>query len=94
VLLDLFEFDTVVLWTYNTALNNLIWDKPSRNLETKAETADQPGKVYKTVDPMTNTHTFSKGQYLCPRNLQGLSLHSFIGHTVCWGLGMGPTNLH
>jgi hypothetical protein len=51
---------------YNTALHNLIWRKPLGNLETKAKTADQPGKVYKTVDPLTKRHRVRKGQYLVP----------------------------
>jgi hypothetical protein len=49
---------------FNTVLNNLIWDKSLRNLETRAKTADQPGKVYKTVDPMTKRGTVREGQYL------------------------------
>jgi hypothetical protein len=57
VLGDLYEFNTVVLYTYNTALNNLIWGKSPGNLEMRAKTADQPGKVYKTVHSMTKRHS-------------------------------------
>jgi hypothetical protein len=45
VLGDLCEFDTVVVLMYNTALNNLIWRKLPGNLEMRAKTADQSGKV-------------------------------------------------
>jgi hypothetical protein len=64
VLGDLYELNTVVLYTYNTALNNLIWGKSPGNLETRAKTADQSGKMYKTVDPMTKRRTGREGQYL------------------------------
>jgi hypothetical protein len=64
VLGDLYEFGKVALHTYNTALNNLIWGKSPGNLETRAKTADQPGKVYKTVHPMTKRRTVREGQYL------------------------------
>jgi hypothetical protein len=75
---------------HNTALNSLIQEKLQGNLERRAKSVDQPGKVYKTVDPMKKRHTVRKGQYLFQVifKVQKGALHSFIGHAVRWGLGM------
>jgi hypothetical protein len=54
------------------------------NLETRAKTADQPGKVYKTVHPMTKRRTFREGQYLVQASSKIIkdALYGFISHTA------------
>jgi hypothetical protein len=81
---------------YNTALNNLIWGKPLRNLEMRAKTTDQPGNVYKTVDPMKKRRIVRKGQYLVPGIFKAHrnALYSFIGQAMRWGPEMRSTNPH
>jgi hypothetical protein len=75
VLGDLYEFNTVVIYRNNTALNNLIWGKSPGNLETRAKTADQPGKVYKTVHSMAKRRTEREGQYLVQASSKLIKMH-------------------
>jgi hypothetical protein len=54
------------------------------NLETRAKTADQAGKVYKTVDPMTKRCTVGEVQYLVPGIFKAHkdAWYCFMGHTA------------